>query len=235
MPNFLVLIHEAEATSATLAPRETQALLERQASYEQQLRQVGAYVDGERLRPSSEGRRVRRREDGPRVEAGPFDDPTLEAYLVLEATDLDAALALAEPWPVAPGAIVEVRPVMKGRVEADKTSRQGRVFAFAVLGAAPNERSWIEMMDRIDERTESHFPEDSFRGGVRLEAPSRGRQVSSVFGRRATFDGPFLESKEVIGGVFFMHLANLEEAVEWAKGSAFVDHGTLEIRELWRS
>jgi hypothetical protein len=136
---------------------------------------------------------------------------------------------------VPPGAQVEVRPVMKGQFEPDKTSQKGRVFAFAVLGTAPDEGSWIDLMDRIDERTQAHFPEHQFRGGVRLEAPSRGQKLDSTGGRRAVFDGPFLESKEVIGGLFFMRMASLDEAVDWANQSAFVEHGALEIRELWRS
>jgi hypothetical protein len=44
-----------------------------------------------------------------------------------------------------------------------------------------------------------------------------------------------LETKEVIGGLFFMRMATLDEAVEWAHESEFVKLGTLEIRELWRS
>jgi len=235
MPEFMVLIHESEAADATFAPQETRALLERQSAYEQKLRAAAAYVDGERLRPSAEGRRVSRGAEGPRVEAGPFGEPHLDAYYVLQAGDLDAALELVAECPVAPGAPIEVRPVMSGRVEPEKTSQKGRVFAFAVLGTAPDERSWVGVMDRIDARTQGHFPEDQFRGGVRLEAPSRGRTVSSSGGRRAIFDGPFLESKEVIGGLFFMRMTSLDEAVDWASQSAFVEHGALEIRELWRS
>jgi hypothetical protein len=235
MPEFMVLIHQNEAAGATLAPQETRALLERQSAYEQKLRGISAYVDGERLRPSAEGRRVSRGAEGVRVEAGPFAEPHLDAYHVVQAGDLDAALELVAEYPVPPGAAVEVRPVMKGEFEPDKTSQKGRVFAFAVLGAAPDERSWMDVMDRIDARTQDHFPEHQFRGGVRLEAPSRGRQVSSTGGRRAIFDGPFLESKEVIGGLFFMRMASLDEAVDWANQSAFVEHGALEIRELWRS
>ena len=235
MPEYMVLIHESEATGAALAPKETRALLERQAAYEQKLRGSSAYVDGERLRPSAEGRRVSGGTGGARVGAGPFDEPSLQAYCVLEADSLEAAVELVEQFPVPPDAVVEVRPVMKGRSEPGKTSQQGRVFAFVVLGAAPNETSWMEVMDRIDERTHDRFPEHQFRGGVRLEAPSRGRRISTSGGRRAVFDGPFLESKEVIGGLFFMRMGSLEEAVEWAKSSAFVDHGALELRELWRS
>jgi hypothetical protein len=235
MPDFMLLIHESEASGAALAPLETRALLESQAAYEQKLRAAGAYGDGERLRPSAEGRRVRRSEEGPHVEVGPFADPTLGGYYVLQAANLDAALELAEQCPVSPGVELELRPVMKGHFEPDKTGQQGRVFAFGVLGSAANEQAWIDVMDRIDERTQDHFPADRFRGGVRLEAPGRGRRVSSTGGRRAVFDGPFLESKEVIGGLFFMRMANLDEAVEWAGQSEFVRFGTLEIRELWRS
>jgi hypothetical protein len=53
--------------------------------------------------------------------------------------------------------------------------------------------------------------------------------------RRATFDGPFLESKEVIGGVFLVRMASLDDVVRWAGASAFIAHGSLEIRELWRT
>jgi hypothetical protein len=48
-------------------------------------------------------------------------------------------------------------------------------------------------------------------------------------------DGPFLESKEVIGGLFFLRMTSIDEAVAWAAESRFVVHGTLEIRELWRT
>lgn len=235
MPDFMVLIHESEGAAAGLAPRETRALLEAQAAYQQKLRGAAAYRDGERLRPSAEGRRVSRRDGAARVEAGPFAEPTLSGYYVLEAASLEAALELARECPAVPGAELEVRPVMKGEFEPDKSGQQGRVFAFGVLGSAANEAAWTEVMDQIDERTHDHFPPERFRGGVRLEAPSRGRSLSSSGGRRAVFDGPFLETKEVIGGLFFMRMATLDEAVEWATESEFVKLGALEIRELWRS
>jgi len=235
MPEFMVLIHEQDAAGGALSPRETRELLEAQAAYEQKLRATAAYLDGERLRPSAEGRRVSRAMHALRVDDGPFADQPLSGYYVVQARDFDAALALALECPAAPGAELEVRPVMKGGFEPDKTSQKGRVFAFGVLGNAASEAAWVQVMDRIDERTHDHFPVEHFRGGVRLEAPSQGRRIGSSGGRRAIFDGPFLESKEVIGGLFFMRMPSLGEAVAWASTSAFVEHGTLEIRELWRS
>jgi hypothetical protein len=235
MPEFMVMIMENEGEERKLAPPAIKALVEGHSAYERKLRAVSAYVDGERLRPSSEGRRVSRRDGPPRIDTGPFGDKALSAYYVLEAEGLDAAVKLAEECPMAPGAEFDVRPLMKGRHRPDKTSQKGRVFAFAVLGNAPSEQGWIEVMDRIDESTQDGFPEGRFRGGLRLKEPGRGRRVASAGGRRAVFDGPFLESKEVIGGIFFLGMASLDEAVDWASRSEFVKHGSLEIRELWRS
>jgi hypothetical protein len=235
MPQFMVMILENEAEGRKLAPWETKALVEGHSAYERKLRAVSAYLDGERLRPSSEGMRVSRRDGQPRVDAGPFADKVLSAYYVLEAEGLDAAVKLAGECPIAPGAELDVRPLMKGRHQPDKTSQQGRVFAYAVLGNAPSEQGWIDIMDRFDESTRDRFPADRFVGGLRLLEPGRGRRMAPAGGRRAVFDGPFLESKEVIGGLFFMRMTSLEEAVDWASRSEFVKHGGVEIRELWRS
>jgi hypothetical protein len=235
MPQFMVMILDDEAEDRKLAPSETKALVEGHAAYEQKLRAAGAYLDGGHLRPSAEGRRVSGRDGQARVQAGPFGDEALGGYYVVEAERLEAALALAEECPLSPGGELDVRPLMKGRLRPDKTSQQGRVFGYAVLGNAPSEQAWIDVMDRIDASTRNGFPADRSLGGVRLEAPGRGRRVAAVGGRRAVFDGPFLESKEVIGGLFFMQMASVEEAVDWVTRTEFIKYGAVEIRELWRS
>jgi hypothetical protein len=234
MPEFMILIHEDEAEQERIAPSEALRLIEAHTAYVETLKAAGAYRDSERLRPSGEGRRVRARA---RVEPGPFagEERALAGYYLVRVDDLAAAVSLAGSCPMAPGDTLDVRPLMKGDVRADKTDTRGKTFAFAVLGNATNERAWVEVMDRIDADTHSGFPTESFRGGVRLEAPGRGRQVVSRGGKRAVMDGPFLESKEVIGGVFFMRMASLDEAVAWAAATKFIEHGALEIRELWRS
>lgn len=227
MPEFMVMIMANEAKDARLAPTVTKGLVEGHSAYERALRAAAAYLDGERLRPSDEGRRV----SAHGVQPGPFGDPALAGYYLVKAESLDAAVALAEKCPMSPGTTLDVRPLMKGTVKPDKASQQGRVFAFAVLGNAASEQGWIDVMDRIDATTRDNFPVERSLGGVRLHAPGRGRQVTPA----AVFDGPFLESKEVIGGVFFMRMATIEEAVQWARASEFVQHGAVEIRELWRS
>jgi hypothetical protein len=238
MADYMILICENEAEQQRMAPSEIKALVERHGAYVKQLKAAGAYRDSERLRPSGEGKRV----NASKIEEGPFgDEQAIAGYYLVKADDLAAAVALAESCPMAPGDTLDVRPLMGGDVRPDKTSRQGKTFAFAVLGSATNEQAWVEVMDRIEADTgappvrNSVFPDERFLGGVRLEAPGRGRHVVARGPGRMVTDGPFLEAKEVIGGMFFMRMADLDEAVRWAKKSAFMRHGALEIRELWRS
>ncbi len=238
MPEFMVMILANETEEAQLAPSETKALVEGHSAYERKLRAASAYLDGERLRPSAEGRRVSVRDGQAHVEAGPFAESAgfaLAGYYLVKAESLDAAVELAEQCPMAPGTSLDVRPLMKGHLEPEKGSQQGRVFAFAVLGKAESEQAWIDVMDRIDASTRDNFPAQRLLGGVRLHAPGRGRRVTADGGRRAVFDGPFLESKEVIGGLMFMRMASMEEAVDWAMETEHVKYGAVEIRELWRS
>jgi len=45
-------------------------------------------------------------------------------------------------------------------------------------------------------------------------------------------DGPYAESREVIGGIFIIEAASYEEMVELSKDCPHLDFGTIEIREV---
>ncbi len=231
MTEYMVMVLEDEAAHAAQPPQAMAELIEKRARFADELRRAGRLVDAGRFRPSREGKRVRPN----RVEDGPFagEDKALGAYYWVKAGSVDEAAKLAANCPTLPTDAIDVRPLMKGHVDADKDAKPGKLFGFAVLGNAPNEDAWVQVMDRIDRETSapSQTLPASFLGGVRLQPPTSGKLVE----RRATFDGPFLESKEVIGGVFFMRWTSLEDAVAWAGSAPFVAHGALEIRELWRS
>lgn len=54
-----------------------------------------------------------------------------------------------------------------------------------------------------------------------------------VSNRKAVTDGPFGESKEVIGGYWFILAKSLEEAVETARGNPCLGYGaTIEVRPV---
>jgi hypothetical protein len=52
--------------------------------------------------------------------------------------------------------------------------------------------------------------------GEALHPSSSGSRVSAVDGKRKILDGPFSESKEVIGGYYLIQVKSKEEALEWA-------------------
>ena len=46
-------------------------------------------------------------------------------------------------------------------------------------------------------------------------------------------DGPFAETKEILGGLFVVECADLDEALAWAKRCPIVRIGTVEVRPEW--
>jgi hypothetical protein len=59
-----------------------------------------------------------------------------------------------------------------------------------------------------------------------------GKLVSGKKGLIVT-DGPFAESKEAIGGYFYLQVANMDEAVEIAKQCPGLEHGcVVEVRPV---
>ena len=65
-------------------------------------------------------------------------------------------------------------------------------------------------------------------GGHELQGPSTATTVSRRNGKVTVTDGPFIESKEVIGGYAVLEVADLDEAVALAKEWP----GTVEIRPI---
>ena len=63
-------------------------------------------------------------------------------------------------------------------------------------------------------------------GGEELRGPSTATTVSRKNGKLSVTDGPFIESKEVIGGFAVIDVADLDEAIAMAKEWP----GTVEIR-----
>lgn len=237
MTDYLVMTLEDEDAHASQSPKAMSELIEKSATYAEELRRGGRLKDRGRLRPSTEGKRVRREGGRLAVHEGPFaeEGKALGGYYWVQARGLDEAVGIAEKAPALAGDLIEVRPLMKGAIPADKEAMPGKLFACGVLGSGKTEKGWTEVMDRIDEETRGRFPEASFVGGLRLEPPRSGRRIAKRGERHAIFDGPFLESKEVIGGLLFVRMTSIDEAIRWAAETAFVVHGALEIRELWRT
>ena len=81
------------------------------------------------------------------------------------------------------------------------------------------------------------YNEDLQKSGVLLSAeglhpPSMGARVSFAGGKPKVTDGPFIETKEVLGGYWMIQVKSKEEALEWAKRCPAGDNETIEIRQV---
>ncbi len=76
-------------------------------------------------------------------------------------------------------------------------------------GQVPSERLMNDMGRLIDELRASGV----LLGTARLQPTSKGVRVRLRNGRVSTVDGPFTETKEVIGGYALLEAASMDEAV----------------------
>ena len=65
-----------------------------------------------------------------------------------------------------------------------------------------------------------------------LHPPSMGARVSFKDGTPVVTDGPFTESKEVLGGYWMIEVASREEAIAWAKKCLASANEVIEIRQV---
>jgi hypothetical protein len=65
-----------------------------------------------------------------------------------------------------------------------------------------------------------------------LHPPSMGARVSFATGKPVVTDGPFAESKEVLGGYWMVDVASREEAIAWAKKCPASGNEIIEIRQV---
>jgi len=72
---------------------------------------------------------------------------------------------------------------------------------------------------------------------VRLADPLRpdaeGVRIRGQGGKPIVTDGPFVETKDVVGGVVMIECASRQQALEVAKTCPAIEWGTVEVREMW--
>jgi hypothetical protein len=68
-------------------------------------------------------------------------------------------------------------------------------------------------------------------GGEKLQ-DGTGRVLRGTGGRPSVTDGPYTESKEIIGGFFEIRAESYEQAVQAASDCPHLEYGAIEIREV---
>jgi hypothetical protein len=70
-----------------------------------------------------------------------------------------------------------------------------------------------------------------------LQASSKGKRVRFSGATRTVIDGPFTETKELVGGFWLWQLGSMEEAIEWLKRcpNPCPGESEIEIRQVFEA
>jgi hypothetical protein len=100
----------------------------------------------------------------------------------------------------------------------------------AEQGAMPEADGVVEMMK---------YNEQLAKAGVLLaldglHPSSKGARITwDKAGKPSVTDGPFTETKEVLGGYWIIQVKSREEAIEWAKRVPSRDARKIELRQIF--
>lgn len=110
---YLLMIHSDEKAMQTAPKEAVGPMIAAYGAYTTALKEAGAYIGGERLHPSATATVVRAKDGKTQVLNGPYAEikEQLAGYYLIEAADLDAAIAWAARCPGASVGAIEVRPI----------------------------------------------------------------------------------------------------------------------------
>jgi hypothetical protein len=81
-------------------------------------------------------------------------------------------------------------------------------------------RAWQEELERAG----------VFRTTLALAPAQAGTCLRGQAGKVLVTDGPFAETREILGGLAILECADLDEALHWARRCPLVRIGTVEVR-----
>ena len=111
---YLLLIYHNEKQWETKTPAELGKIYQDYGVFTKGITDAGNYKGGNPLEPTSKATTVRVRDNKKLITDGPFAETKeqLGGYYLVEAKDLDEALAIAANIPAAAYGSIEVRPIM---------------------------------------------------------------------------------------------------------------------------
>jgi hypothetical protein len=231
---FMIMHKNDSNTEAGKAPPIE--LVERMGAFIGEYARSGRFIDGAGLGGSKTRTRLVFRDGRCTARSGPYrgDHELPTAMLLLKVRTREEALGWAERY----GKIL-----IDGELELGKVNEP---WDLGLMPAPENPPLQMLLIEKASQATEAgrrttqqkaalaRLETEMTKAGVLLR--SIGLRPSAeakrlVFTRNdlRVLDGPFLESKELIGGFAIMELSGMEEAIELCRRYAEILGGTLEI------
>ena len=236
-----IIIHRTNAHWEAGAIPEP-SLIHRVEALIGELVSAGVFVAGEGLGPSSEGVRLRFQGGERKIIPGPFtgESELEDRFSILRVTSLDAAIAWAtrqaeilgdgefdirpvhEAWDIGIGSAPEGDPARRWMVLRKAT---GATEAGVPLSAQADAR--LTALLEASTRSGEHLVSET------MQPSRKGRRYSNSRDGRSFYDGPFAETRELLGGYMIVEAGSLAEACRWApRYMDAVGVEAVDVREL---
>ena len=207
-----------------------------------EMTKAGVLEAGEGLRSSAEGVRLRFEAGTRTLTPGPFDGghELPAGFTILRTGSVDEAIAWATREAEILGDVeIDIRPVTEPwdigmrPPPDDLSTRRYMVLHKATpaseRGEAPTPQARVRLSKLIDEtiRSGTHIVTET------MQPSRRGRRYKNSSTGVTYFDGPMVETKEMIGGYVVVTAGSLDEACRWAERYlGTVQTSEVDVREL---
>jgi len=240
---YMLLIHNREGC---MTADERNDCMVKSIGICNELAARGQFIDASPLEPVGTAVTVRVRGGRTLITEGPFAETTeqLGGYYMLDLPDLDAAIAVASRLPPVTKGVVEIRPVVTldglppGRPASAATDPKARPYlllcyddeaAWRQAGEEAHRAAMREAIGLAGELAEK----GSYLSAAPLHPAVTATSVRVRDGKRAVTDGPFAETREVLGGYYLIQVASREDAVRVAARHAGARLGSVEVRPVF--
>ena len=117
---YMLLIYDDTKAWEKFSDAERQKGMEMYMKFTQEVKASGHWLGSNQLQPASVATSVRERNGKRLVTDGPYAETReqLGGYYMIEAKDLDEAIAIAARVPSAQWGVVEVRPIVERQAQA---------------------------------------------------------------------------------------------------------------------
>jgi hypothetical protein len=230
-----MIMHKNDQNSEAGKPPSME-IVEKMGAFVGGYAQAGKLVDGAGLLGSKARTRLVFRNGQPTVTRGPYsgERELPHAMLLLEVSALDEGLSWAQRY----GEIL-----VDGEIELGQVTEP---WDIGVMPAPENPPLHLLLLDKANETTEtgarsaqtnaalSHLKTEMKNAGVlqrdyTLAPSAKAKRLTITNNRMKVLDGPFAESKELLGGFAVLELADVDEAVALCQPYAEILGGNLEM------
>ncbi len=106
------------------------------------------------------------------------------------------------------------------------------IYAAESAEPTPGSDQFMQLIQEYGAFTEEVKAAGAFIGGEPLEPVATATTVRVRDGESLVTDGPFAETKEVLGGYYLLECENLDQALEYAAKIPSAKYGSIEVRPI---